>query len=263
MILIKIGGGASINLPGIIRDLSQLQEKYIIVHGANAARDKLAQQLGLEKEVVTSVSGFSSVLTDDNAIDLIMMSYAGLVNKRIVALCQQHGINAVGLSGLDGRTIQGKKNQGFRVQENGKVRIVRDQSGKSKTINKKLLNLLMSNGYTPVLCIPIIGEDGEPLNSENDDIVHTLQNAFKAEKVIHLIEAPGLLEKPSDESSLILKLSQKELSERIENSKDRMKRKLYSISKLFESGVKQVVISDGRSEHPVTDALSQKGTVIS
>jgi len=84
MIIIKIGGGEGINLEGIIQDLAQLKESFIIVHGANALRDKLAEDLKQPKKVVTSVSGYSSVYSDESLIDLMMMAYAGVRNKRIV-----------------------------------------------------------------------------------------------------------------------------------------------------------------------------------
>ncbi|MFA7227770.1 MAG: acetylglutamate kinase, partial [Melioribacteraceae bacterium] len=107
MLLIKIGGGKALNLNGIISDLAGLKEKFIIVHGANSLRDELAEKLGYVKKVVTSLSGYDSVFSTEETIDLAMMAYAGLKNKRIVELCQQNGINAVGLSGLDGKVIQG------------------------------------------------------------------------------------------------------------------------------------------------------------
>ena len=86
MLIIKIGGGAGINIQGVIADLAELNnsgEQFIIVHGANAARDQLANDLGVEKRIVTSVSGYSSVFSDEKLIDLQMMAYAGLRNKRI------------------------------------------------------------------------------------------------------------------------------------------------------------------------------------
>jgi acetylglutamate/LysW-gamma-L-alpha-aminoadipate kinase len=136
-----------------------VNEKFIIVHGANALRDELAQKLGYEKRIVTSLSGYDSVFSDEKTIDLAMMAYAGLKNKRIVELCQQKGINAVGLSGLDGKVIQGKRNSGIKVREGGKTLLLRDFSGKPKAINKQLLELLLENGYTPVLSVPLIDEN--------------------------------------------------------------------------------------------------------
>ena len=64
MIIVKIGGGAAINLKNIIADLAELDEPFIIVHGANALRDQITQELNKPKKVVTSVSGYSSVFSD-------------------------------------------------------------------------------------------------------------------------------------------------------------------------------------------------------
>ena len=262
MLLIKIGGGQELNLAGIIKDLATLDEKFIIVHGANALRDDLAKKLGIEKKVVTSLSGYDSVFSDENTIDLAMMAYAGLKNKRIVELLQQNGVNAVGLSGLDGKVIQGKRNSGIKVREGGKTLLLRDFSGKPKTINKQLLDLLLDNGYTPVLSVPLIDENNFAINSENDDIIALLQNEFKAEKIISLIEAPGFLLDKNDPSSLVSNISKAELEAMEQKVDGRMKRKILALRKLFESGETTVILSDGRTENPIKDALNGKGTTI-
>ncbi|NJD21946.1 MAG: [LysW]-aminoadipate kinase [Melioribacter sp.] len=262
MLLIKIGGGKELNLNGIVSDLAALNEKFIIVHGANALRDDLAKKLGIEKKVVTSLSGYDSVFSDENTIDLAMMAYAGLKNKRIVELLQQNGVNAVGLSGLDGKVIQGKRNSGIKVREGGKTLLLRDFSGKPKAINKQLLDLLLDNGYTPVLSVPLIDENNFAINSENDDIIALLQNEFKAEKIISLIEAPGFLLDKNDPSSLVSNISKAELEAMEQKVDGRMKRKILALRKLFESGETTVILSDGRTENPIKDALNGKGTTI-
>jgi acetylglutamate/LysW-gamma-L-alpha-aminoadipate kinase len=269
MFIIKIGGGKGINLKGVISDLATLKEKFIIVHGANALRDELASKIGFEKKVVTSLSGYDSVLSDETTIDLMMMAYAGLKNKRIVELCQQNGINAVGLSGLDGRVIQGKRNSGIKVREGGKTLLLRDFSGKPKSINKDLLELLLQNGYTPVLSVPLIDENNFAINSENDDIVALLQSEFKADKIISLIEEPGFLLDKNDPSTLVSNISKAELEAMEQKVDGRMKRKILALRKLFcegipsgESGDTTVILSDGRTVHPVIDALNGKGTTI-
>jgi len=262
MKIIKIGGGKDINLEGIVSDLSENEDRFIIVHGANALRDELAERLGRPKKVVTSVSGYSSVFSDEDALDVIMMAYSGLRNRRLVELCQRHGINAVGLSGLDGRLIQGRRNQGIRVKEGQKVRIIRDLSGKPRSINSGLLELLMSNDYVPVICIPIIDEQSCAVNSENDDIVSVLHETVRADTIIQLIGAPGFLDNPGDPDSILRYVSPAELAAREEQAEGRMKRKVHAIRKLFENGAARVIISDGRTEHPVKDALEGKGTVI-
>lgn len=262
MIIIKIGGGKNINIKGIIQDLAELKEQFIIVHGANYLRDTLLKELGKEKKILTSVSGYSSVFSDEDTINSIMMAYSGVRNKRIVELCQQHNINAVGLSGVDGSLIRGKRNKGIRIKDGLKIKIVRDFSGKPKEINTTLLNLLIDNNYVPVLCIPIIDENNFAINSENDDIVNVLKDALNAHTVIQLIEAPGFLEDKDNPDSLLSKMSQNELMQREEEVSGRMKRKILALRKLFANGKCKVIISDGRVEHPIKDALAGKGTII-
>jgi len=263
MMLIKIGGGEQINLEATIADLATLEQPFIIVHGANVLRDQLAQRLDIEKTVLTSVSGYSSVFSDQAALDVIMMSYSGLRNKQIVELCQRSGINAVGLTGLDGRLVQGERNKGIRVHENGKTMIKRDLSGKPRSINTSLLTLLLDNGYCPVLTIPIADENGFAINSENDDIVVKLAQALEIESVVQLIEAPGFLDDPSDENSLVARMSLAELQAREASVEGRIKRKLLALTRLCQGGKTRVIIADGRGEQPVIKALAGAGTHIS
>ncbi|MGE5304314.1 MAG: [LysW]-aminoadipate kinase [Alphaproteobacteria bacterium] len=262
MIIVKIGGGKAINLDGIVRDLAGVNDSFIIVHGANAIRDAIAAKMGYPTKTVTSVSGYASVLSDENAIDAIMMGYAGIQNKRLVELCQRHGVNAVGLSGLDGKLVQGARNKGIRVRQNEKTILMRDFSGKPKSINRQLITLLLGHGYVPVICIPIIDENNFAINSENDDIVGVLQETLQAETVIQLIEAPGFMDNIKDDTSLVKQISKAELEAREAQVEGRMKRKMLALRKLMESGAGKVIISDGRVEHPIEDALSGKGTVI-
>ena len=263
MMLIKIGGGEQINLEATITDLAELEQPFIIVHGANVLRDQLAKRLGMEKTVLTSVSGYSSVFSDQAALEVIMMSYSGLRNKQIVELCQRNGINAVGLTGLDGRLVQGERNKGIRVRENGKTLIKRDLSGKPRQINTALLTLLLDNGYCPVLTIPIADENGFAINSENDDIIVQLARALNIESVVQLIEAPGFLDDPADESSLVAKMSLAELQAREATVEGRIKRKLLALTRLCQGGKTRVIIADGRGEQPVINALAGAGTHIS
>jgi acetylglutamate/LysW-gamma-L-alpha-aminoadipate kinase len=263
MMLIKIGGGEKINLEATIADLATLEQPFIIVHGANVLRDQLAQRLDIEKTVLTSVSGYSSVFSDQAALDVIMMSYSGLRNKQIVELCQRSGINAVGLTGLDGRLVQGERNKGIRIRENGKTMIKRDLSGKPRSINTTLLTLLLDNGYCPLLTIPIADENGFAIISENDDIVVKLAQALEIESVVQLIEAPGFLDDPTDESSLVASMSLAELQTRETSVEGRIKRKLLALTRLCQGGKTRIIIADGRGEQPVINALAGAGTHIS
>lgn len=249
-------------MQAIVNDLAELQRPFIIIHGANALRDQVAAKMGIEKTTITSASGYQSVFSDDSALDAILMTYSGLRNKRLVEMCQRAGINALGLSGIDGRVIQGQRNSGIRVIENGKKMLKRDLSGKPRSINKDLLGLLMSNGYTPVLTIPICDQDGCAINSENDDIVCELQKSLDAETVIQLIEAPGFLDDADHPDSIVPKLSRDELATREQQVRGRMKRKMHALNKLAMGSIREIIIADGRIDHPIRDALNGGGTWI-
>ena len=263
MIIVKIGGGETININGIVSDLAEMDSPALLVLGGNAVRDALAAKLGTPKKVIESVSGYESVFSDESAIDVIMMSYAGIRSKRVVELCQRQGINAVGLSGIDGRLVEGKRNRGIRVREGGKTLIKRDFSGKPRSVNTQLLRLFLDNGYTPVLTIPIVDENGFAINSENDDIINVLQDSLHAERIVQLIEAPGFLDDKNDESSVVPHLPKADLERREAQVEGRMKRKMLALRRLFESGATEVMISDGRIANPLKSALAGTGTRIS
>ena len=262
MLLIKIGGGASLNLEGIAGDLAGMETPLVVIHGANALRDELAGRLGIRKRVLTSVSGYDSVYSDTEAVDLILMAYAGLRNKRIVEMLQRRGVNAIGLTGLDGALVRGRRNRGIRIREGGKTLIRRDLSGKPAEVNVELLRLLLDRGLAPVLTVPILDERGFAINSENDDILAALNDGLRADSVIQLIEAPGFLEDPDDPTSLVPRLTPAEVGRREAQVTGRMKRKMLALKRLVAAGAARVVIADGRVEHPVRDALAGRGTVI-
>jgi acetylglutamate/LysW-gamma-L-alpha-aminoadipate kinase len=262
MLIVKVGGGASVNLEGIAADLGQVGGPAVVVHGANAARDELAKKLGAPPRRVTSESGVESVFTDELAIDVLTMAYAGLVNKRFVALCQRNGVNALGLTGLDGALIRGRRNRGIRVSENGRRMLLHDHSGKPVGANVPLLRLLLDSGYTPLVTVPILDEDGRAINTENDEVVALLQSALGAEVVVQLIEAPGLLSDPKKPESLLPSLSRRELEAREPESSGRFRRKLMALRKMMDAGCRRILIGDGRLAHPLRSALSGEGTVV-
>lgn len=262
MLLIRVGGGANINLEGIARDVAGLDDRIIIVHGAHAARNELAERLGVRIRVLTSVSGQTSVHSDQELIDLMLMAYSGLRNKRLVELLHQHGVNAVGLTGLDGALVRGMRSKGIRVREGDRTLNRRDLSGKPVAVNRKLLGWLLENGYTPVITFPVIDERNVAINSENDDLVTLLGQALNPDWVIQLIEAPGLLEDPDDPESAVPVVALGQLPGWERRVRGHMKRKMHAIGRLVKTGRSKVLIADGRTESPISDAMAGKGTVI-
>ena len=261
-VIVKIGGGSGINIEGIVQGLGDESSPVIVVLGANALRDELAQRLDTPTTTIRSVSGYESVYSDREAIDAIMISYAGLARNRFVETCQKLGVNALGLSGLDGRVIEGERNRGIRVREHGKTLIKRDYSGKPKRVNGGLLNTLMGQGLVPVLSIPIIDASGAAINADNDNIITVLHRELSARRIIQFIEAPGLLADPADATSLIPEVRASQIGDHEMAASGRMKRKLLAIRQLFEVSPTEVVIADGRTETPYQDAVAGKGTII-
>jgi len=93
-------------------------------------------------------------------------------------------------------------------------------------------------------------------------VVRVLQKALGAATVINLIEAAGFLDNKDDAASLIKNIPASDLEVRENQVEGRMKRKMLAVRKLFEQGATRIIISDGRSDHPIADALAGKGTVI-
>ncbi len=199
MILVKAGGGEAVNWAGLAADIAEVRatEPVIVVHGAHALRDALAARLGVPVRKVVSPSGVTSVYTDEEALEVFLMAYAGVANKRIVAQLLRRGVNAVGLSGVDGRLWQATAKKDLLVRENGKTKLLRNNlTGRVDKVNAGLLRLLLESGYVPVISAPAISEEGEIVNTDNDTAAAVLAEQMGIERLVFLFEAPGLLERP-------------------------------------------------------------------
>jgi len=267
MLLIKIGGGKDINRDFIAEDIATLiqrGEKIVIVHGASATRDEIADKLGAPTKTMTSPSGISSVYTDKKAMDIFLMSYVGLVNKRMVASLQKHGVNAVGLSGIDGRLWEAKRKNVVYAVENGKTKLVKDNlTGKVEKINSDLIELLIKHGYVPVICPPAISFCHEIVNTDNDFASATMAEALGVKEMVVLFEAPGMLKDVHDEKSVIATIEKEKLGDYLPFAVGRMKKKLLGTQTAFDRGVRKVYWGDGRIAHPIFNVLNGIGTVIS
>jgi acetylglutamate/LysW-gamma-L-alpha-aminoadipate kinase len=264
MILIKAGGGAGLNWEGIAGDIAGLRSEraVILVHGANAIRADLANRLGIPIRTVISPSGVSSVYTDREALDVFLMAYAGLANKRIVARLLSHGVAAVGLTGVDGRLWEAAAKKDLYVVEDGKTKLLRDNlTGRVEKVNVGLLRTLLRHGYTPVLCAPAVTAEGEIVNTDNDTAAAFLAAAMKIRTVLFLFEAPGFLRDADRPDSVVDRVACDEIEGLMPSAKGRMQKKLIGARRALAGGVKEIIFADGRTEHPVRDALAGRGTV--
>ncbi len=264
MLVVKVGGG-DLDLSAIARDLASLDRPFVLLHGANRLRDELANALGRPPQVVESMSGFTSVLTDDDAIDVLMAAYSGIRNKRLVEALRKEGVNALGLSGLDGGLVTGERTRGIRVQRDGRRLLLRDESGKPRAVNTALLHDLLASGYVPVITVPMAGEDGSALNTENDDVLSLIAADLNATEVVSLIEAPGLLADRDDPTSLVTSVLSEDLPAWEGRVEGRMRRKIKALGSLFDRAAghgPRFHLSDGRVARPISSALAGAGTLI-
>lgn len=267
MLVIKIGGAEGIHHDFIADDVAHIiaqGERVVVVHGGSAATNQIAHALGHPPQFVTSVSGYTSRRTDRRTLEIFEMVYCGQMNKGWVERLQQRGVNAIGLSGLDGKLWQGTRKDTITIlDERGRRRVLRDDyTGRVEQVNTALLNMLLEAGYTPVLTPPAISYQGEAINVDGDRAAAATAVALKAETLIILSNVPGLLERFPDESSLIRQIAANRLDDFMAAAQDRMKKKVLGAGEAVAGGVRRVIFADGRVEHPIQRALAGEGTVI-
>lgn len=265
MLLIKVGGGA-VNQQGVVKDIKSLNSNsarrgVVFVHGASKARDELAARLGHPTKRITSPNGMVSVLTDREALDILVMAYS-FANKRWVEVFQENGINAVGLSGADGMLWQGVRKKHLIVRENGRERLIRDTwTGKVEKINARLIQFLVESGYLPVLTQPAISSEGL-INTDNDRNLAVMARELGERELVVLFEARGMLKDIDDENSLIREIKKEDLPRMLDFAEGTMKKKILGAQEAFQAGVKTIYWGDSRAKHPIRDALAGRGTVI-
>ena len=266
MIVIKAGGGKDLNIDAIVADMATLRaagQEMILVHGGAETTNEVAEALGHPPEFVTSESGFVSRRTDRRTLEIFEMVYCGQLNKMWVEKLQCAGVNAVGLSGLDGRIFEGKRKDTLRVRVEGKRMVLRDDwTGTVEKVNTDLLGLLLTNGYLPVLTPPGASQQGEAINVDGDRAAAMVAAAFNAEALVILSNVPGLLRRFPDESTLIREIPRVKAEEFMQYAEGRMKKKVMGAVEAISEGVRKVIFADGRVEHPISKALAGGGTQI-
>ena len=269
MIIIKIGGGAAIgeaafrNFATDLRELLDAGRTAVVIHGANAAFSQLSRQLDLPPVMVTSSSGRVSRYTDAATMDAMLMTYCGKVNKTLVGIMRAAGVDAVGLSGLDGGIAIGRRKPVLRGTVDGKARIFRDDhAGTIAQVDVRLIRLLLGNGYLPILTPPALGEEGVPINVDGDKLALALAGELGAEALLFFSDTPGLLRDVRDETSLVREIDAAAPESALAAASGRMVVKVEAALGAIAQGVGEVVFSDARAERPVSRALSGEGTVV-
>jgi len=263
--VIKIGGGRGIDHAAAAADIAEWVargEQVVVAHGCSAAADTLAEQLGAQARYVTSTAGVRSRYTDARMLDIFLMA-ALRVNAELVQRLQAKGVNALGLSGLDGALLRGPRKEALRIVEDGRQRVIRDDfTGRVERVNAALLRVLLAGGYTPVIAPLALADTGEAVNVDGDRAAARVAAALEADTLVILSNVPGLLADARDERTLIASLNSLDMAPYEAQASGGMRRKLIGAREALQAGVRRVVLADGRAAHSVQAALAGRGTVI-
>ena len=265
--VIKVGGARAVDPAGALADVATLTEDgedVVVTHGGSTAVDDRLERLGMEPEYVETPSGVVGRFTDADTMEVFEMVLPGLLNTELVAGLQSEGVDAVGLSGVDGKLLHGPRKSAVRVLEDGKRKIRRgDHSGTIKAVNADLLAGLLEDGYTPVLSPPMAGaDDGEitPVNTDADRAAAHVAGALGGTLVL-LTDVPGILEDPDDRDTLIREVdSPDEWDHLTEAAEGFMSRKVMAAKEALAAGAEEVIVADANLEVPVQTAMEGDGT---
>ena len=262
MITIKIGGSVVDNLhPTIISDIKNLVEQgVIIVHGGGKEVTKVSEQLGKEPKFVTSPSGIKSRYTDKETAEIFTMVMSGSINKKIVRMLQKNGINAVGFSGVDAKTIQAeRKKKLLIVNEKGRKQAIDGgYTGKISKVNAPFILSLLDQGLTPVISPIAISEEFDFLNVDGDRAAAYVAAAVKSDKVLFVTNVDGLLM----DDKLVPKLSLAEAKEIRTKVGPGMEKKILAATEALDMGVKEVIIANGQKENPISSAIAHDNCTV-
>jgi acetylglutamate kinase len=216
----------------------------VIVHGGGPQIGELMERLG---KVPHFVQGMR--VTDAETMDIVEMVLGGKINKEIVALINQHGGRATGLSGKDGGLIKASR---LKVRAPGSdanaepidIGLV----GKVKAINPHIIQVLDNSGYIPIIAPIGVGEEGEPYNINADLVAGEVAAALKAEKLIMLTDVEGIMD---EHKQLISSLKRADISKLIEQGviSEGMLPKVEACLTALDGGVRKAHIIDGRQDH--------------
>lgn len=196
--IFKIGGGIiddTSQLSFFLSELAQVGGKKIVVHGGGKGANELLTTLGMLPNMINGRR-----ITDAATLDVVTMFYAGKTNKQIVALLQQAGVNALGLSGADGNAIQASKRPVGEI-DYGFVGDIDEHN-----VNTLLLQYLLDAALTPVFCAITHDGNGQLLNTNADTIASVLACAlahFYQVELHFCFEKDGVLADVNDDSSVI------------------------------------------------------------
>ncbi len=256
IVVIKYGGNAMTNKElkdAVMTDivlLSLVGIKVVLVHGGGPEISDMLKKLNIESKFINGLR-----YTDEAAIDVVKMVLAGKVNKELVQLLAQHGGNAVGLCGIDGKMLVAEKKLTDDGQDLGYV-------GEITEVNTKPILDALANGNIPVIATVATDDDGNTYNINADTAAARIAAELGAENLILMTDIAGLLRDKNDVNTLIPKVNVSEVPYLKMQGivSGGMIPKIDCCVEAVRRGVEGAVIIDGRVPHSILiEILSNEG----
>ena len=250
IIVVKYGGNALTNPQlesSFARDIVLLKTvglHPVVVHGGGPQVDTLLKELGRKSERIDGMR-----VTDKSTMDIVEMVLGGGVNKSIVSLINKHGGRAIGLTGKDANLIHAKKMLMQKVDDDGvETPIDLGYVGDVVSVNKNVINMLISSNFIPVIAPLGVDDNGDTYNINADLVAGKVAEFLQAEKLMLLTNIKGVLGR---DGKVVTGLTPKKVDAMIEDGtiSGGMIPKIGCALDAVRSGVKSAVIVDGRVPH--------------
>ncbi|HEX5888484.1 MAG TPA: acetylglutamate kinase [Pyrinomonadaceae bacterium] len=252
------------NLASLAEELALLHQvgiRICVVHGGGKQLSDLASKLGVEQTIIEGRR-----VTDDATLEMAKMIFAGKINTDILAALRQRGIEAVGLSGVDGNIVHATKRPPKEIlnrQTGVRDKVDFGYVGDVVQINSRLLTVLLDHGYLPVISSLAADDEGVVFNINADTIAAEIAVQLQAEKLILLSDVDGIYLKPDDAQTKLSRLTAAEADELIASgaATGGMIPKLQSITTLLRRGVHSAHIISGTNRNALlSEVFTDKGT---
>lgn len=230
--------------------------RVVMVHGGGPQTTEISEALGVSAQMIEGRR-----VTDEKTIDVTSMVLNGLINTRILGICRDLTIDAVGISGVDAGLVRAHRRGPVKIGSGETVDygFVGDIDGIDTTVIRKLLD----NGLMPVVSPLSADERGVLLNINADTVAAAIGAALGAEKLILCTGAPGILERVEDPTSLISYTDLRGLKRLREEGRivEGMLPKAKAIENAIHGGVRRVhVVSYKSPEGILGEVFTNEGT---
>jgi len=232
--------------------------KVVFVHGGGPQLTEITEQLGVPTKMVEGRR-----VTDQRSIDVTSMVLNGLINTRVLAICRDLDIDAVGISGVDAGLISAHKRAPMRLAGGTGELIDYGYVGDIDKVDPTVIRKLLDNGLMPVISPLSCDEQGTLLNINADTVAAAIGAALGAEKLVLCTGAPGILERVEDPTSIISYIDLQGLKRLRDNGSivDGMLPKAKAIEDAIRGGVRRVhVISYKAPEGILAEVFTNEGT---